>query len=99
MEFKITTKEVSHIIDKFKRLWRYWQNSEFELFDINHHSEKLVKALKEGKFSKEYVSNINFFDIKPFHYQEEILEKLEVERTIHNRYRNLLVAATGTGKT
>ncbi|MFT7252467.1 MAG: superfamily II DNA or RNA helicase, partial [Flavobacterium sp.] len=97
---KITTKEVSHIIDKFKKTFEaYWQNSEFELFDINYHSEKLVKALKEGKFSKEYVSNINFFDIKPFHYQEEILEKLEVERTIHNRYRNLLVAATGTGKT
>ena len=27
------------------------------------------------------------------------LEKLEVERSVHNRYRNLLVAATGTGKT
>ena len=39
------------------------------------------------------------FDIKPFHYQNEILEKLEVERSVHNRYRNLLVAATGTGKT
>ncbi|WP_016990605.1 DUF3427 domain-containing protein [Flavobacterium sp. ACAM 123] len=97
---KVTTKEVSHIIDKFKKTFEaYWQNSEFELFDINHHSEKLVKALKEGKFSKEYVSNLSFFDIKPFHYQKEILEKLEVERTIHNRYRNLLVAATGTGKT
>ena len=28
-----------------------------------------------------------------------MLEKLEVERSVHNRYRNLLVAATGTGKT
>jgi superfamily II DNA or RNA helicase len=37
--------------------------------------------------------------LSSFHYQEEILEKLEVERTIHNRYRNLLVAATGAGKT
>lgn len=97
---KITTKEVSHIIDKFKKTFEsYWQNSEFELFDKNNHSEKLVKALKDGKFSKEYVSNLNFFDIKPFHYQQEILEKLEVERTIHNRFKNLLVAATGTGKT
>jgi hypothetical protein len=43
----------------------------FELFDINHHSEKL-KALKFQE--RKYVSNINFFDIKPFHYQEEILE-------------------------
>lgn len=97
---KITTKEVSHIIDKFKKTFEaYWQNPEFELFDINNHTEKLVKALKEGKFSKEYTSNVNFFDIKPFHYQQEILEKLEVERTVHDRYRNLLVAATGTGKT
>lgn len=97
---KITTKEVSHIIDKFRKTFEaYWQNSEFELFDKNKDSEKLVKALKDGKFSKEYTPNINFFDIKPFHYQQEILEKLEVERTIHNRFSNLLVAATGTGKT
>ena len=40
-----------------------------------------------------------FFDIKPYTYQEAILEKFQAERTIHNRYRNLLVAATGTGKT
>jgi len=29
----------------------------------------------------------------------EILEKLEAERIVHNRFRNLVVAATGTGKT
>jgi superfamily II DNA or RNA helicase len=28
-----------------------------------------------------------------------MLEALEVERTVHNRHRNLVVAATGTGKT
>ena len=97
---KITTKEVGHIIDKFKKTFEaYWQNSEFETFDKNKHSEKLVDALKQGKFSKEYSFTTTYFDIKPFHYQNEILEKLEVERTVHNRHRNLLVAATGTGKT
>ncbi len=97
---KITTKEVGHIIDKFKKTFEaYWQNSEFETFDKNKHSEKLVDALKKGQFSKEYTFSTTYFDIKPFHYQSEILEKLEVERTIHNRYKNLLVAATGTGKT
>ena len=29
----------------------------------------------------------------------DILEKLSVERQVHHRYRNLVVAATGTGKT
>lgn len=97
---KITTKEVAHIIDKFRKTFEaYWQDSDFELFNTENHSEKLVVALKEGRFSKEYAAPITFFDIKPYPYQKEILEKLEVERTIHNRYRNLLVAATGTGKT
>lgn len=97
---KVTTKEVGHIIDKFKKTFEsYWQNSEFELYAKDIHSVKLVEALKQGKFSKEYTFTTSYFDIKPFHYQSEILEKLEVERTVHNRYRNLLVAATGTGKT
>ncbi|GGA68031.1 type III restriction-modification system restriction subunit Res [Flavobacterium palustre] len=97
---KITTKEVGHIIDKFKKTFEsYWQNPEFELYNKNIHSVKLVDALKQGKFSKEYTFTTSYFDIKPFHYQSEILEKLEVERSVHDRFRNLLVAATGTGKT
>ena len=97
---KITTKEISHIIDKFKKTFEaYWQNPEFELYDGTIHSVKLVEALQQGKFSKEYNFTTSYFDIKPFHYQSEILEKLEVERSVHNRNRNLIVAATGTGKT
>jgi superfamily II DNA or RNA helicase len=97
---KITTREVSHIIDKFQKTFdSYWQNSEFELFEEEKHSEKLNEALKQGKVFKGFLNASAFFDIKPFPYQNEILEKLEVERSIHNRYRNLLVAATGTGKT
>jgi superfamily II DNA or RNA helicase len=97
---KITTKEVSHIIDKFQKTFdTYWLNNEFEYFDESIHKEKLTTALNQGKLSKEYTNNTAYFDIKPFEYQLEILEKLEVERNVHNRNRNLLVAATGTGKT
>ena len=38
-------------------------------------------------------------DIQPYSYQQEILDKLEAERTVRGYYRNLVVAATGTGKT
>ena len=97
---KVTTKEVSHIIDKFQKTFDvYWQSDDFELFDDSIHKEKLQNALKQSKFSKPYENITVFFDIKPFPYQNEVLEKLEVERTVHNRYRNLIVAATGTGKT
>ncbi|APG66103.1 restriction endonuclease subunit R [Tenacibaculum todarodis] len=97
---KVTTKEVSHIIDKFNKTFdSYWKSDDFELFDDSKHKEKLQNALKQSKFSKPYENATALFDIKPFPYQKEVLEKLEVERTVHNRFRNLVVAATGTGKT
>ena len=98
---KVTTKEVSHIIDKFQKTFEsYWQSNEFELFDENIHKEKLITSLSKAKNSKSItVGNTSFFDITPHYFQNEILEKLEVERITHNRFRNLIVAATGTGKT
>uniref|UniRef100_UPI0040481396 DUF3427 domain-containing protein n=1 Tax=Algoriphagus sp. TaxID=1872435 RepID=UPI0040481396 len=97
---KITTKEVSHIIDKFQKTFdSYWQSDDFELFDDAIHKEKLIESLNQGKSGKNLDLNLSFFDIKPFPFQYEILEKLEVERSVHQRFRNLVVAATGTGKT
>jgi superfamily II DNA or RNA helicase len=98
---KVTTKEVGHLIDKFQKTFdTYWQDSEFENFDIERHSVKLRKALRNEKYStsNKYTSTL-FFDINPYVFQKEILEKLQVERTVHNRNKNLIVAATGTGKT
>jgi superfamily II DNA or RNA helicase len=97
---KITTKEVSHIIDKFKKTFdAYWQNPEFELFNEVEHSIKLSEALTQGKSSNTSTLSTIYFDIKPHHFQTAILEKLDVERNVHKRNRNLIVAATGTGKT
>ena len=98
---KITTKEVSHLIDKFQKTFdTYWLDKEFELFDKSKHSEKLKVALKKESrsFSEKYYPS-SFFDIKPYTFQKEILEKLQTEREVHQRHKNLLVAATGTGKT
>jgi superfamily II DNA or RNA helicase len=96
---KVTTKEVGHIIDKFQKTFEtYWQDKEFELFNTIQHSEKLRVALKKEK-TVEKNNSAAYFNITPFHFQEEILEKLVVERKVHYRFRNLVVAATGTGKT
>lgn len=97
---KITSQEIPHIIDKSLNTFEtYWQSSEFELFDGQVESrEKLKLALKtaRGSVSEEHQ---HYFDLKPFPHQLEILEQLSIERQIHNRFRNLVVAATGTGKT
>ena len=96
---KITTKEIGHIIDKFQKTFdTYWQDREFELFDKALHTEKLRIALKKERITEKN-NSATYFDIKPFPFQEEILEKLITERFIHSRFRNLIVAATGTGKT
>lgn len=97
---KITTKEVSHIIDKFQKTFdAYWENTDFELFDETIHQERLNSALKLARKVKDYNQAVSYFDIKPYPFQLEILDKLEVERQLHNRFKNLIVAATGTGKT
>lgn len=95
---KVTNSEISHIIKKFERTFEtYWEDKEFELF-TGEQKEKLKIALKNDSLGNKSRFS-SFFDIKPFHYQEEILEQLQTQRQVHNHYKNLLVAATGTGKT
>lgn len=97
---KITSKEIPHIIKKSLSTFEtYWASNEFELFDGKAESkEKLKRALKQQKIGNDK-STQHFFDITPFPHQKDILEQLLVEREVHQRYRNLVVAATGTGKT
>ena len=96
---KVTTKELGHIIKKFQNTFdTYWLDHDFEYFRSGHDTLKLKTALHRERHSgAQRVSN--YFDLKPFPFQEEILEKLKVEREGHHRFKNLVVAATGTGKT
>ncbi|ADG94391.1 type III restriction protein res subunit [Arcobacter nitrofigilis DSM 7299] len=95
---KVTTSEISHVIDKFKKTFdTYWEDKEFETF-TKVDTTKLHQALKSSGIKDKNIAS-TYFELKPFHYQEEILEQLEAQRKIHNRFKNLIVAATGTGKT
>lgn len=97
---KITSQEIPHIIEKSLSTFRtYWQSNDFEVFDGEIDSkDKLTQALSEAKGVGAQQSNFHF-DIKPFPHQVEILDLLDAERNLHDRFRNLVVAATGTGKT
>jgi len=98
---KITSQEIPHIIEKSLSTFEtYWESPDFECFDGEVESrEKLSNALQEAKGSFNNAMPNFYFDIKPHSHQQAILEKLQVERELHGRYRNLVVAATGTGKT
>ncbi|OUR81562.1 restriction endonuclease subunit R [Cycloclasticus sp. 46_120_T64] len=98
---KITSQEIPHIIEKSLSTFEtYWESPDFERFDGKAESrEKLSNALQEAKGSFNNLAPSFYFDIAPHSHQQTILDKLQVERDLHNRYRNLVVAATGTGKT
>jgi superfamily II DNA or RNA helicase len=98
---KITSQEIPHIIEKSLSTFdTYWESPDFEHFDGKAESrEKLNSALQEAKGTFNPTTPSVYFDIKPHSHQQTILEKLQVERDLHKRYRNLVVAATGTGKT
>lgn len=96
---KLSEKESFEIIAKINATFEtYWNDSTFETFDNSEKDrEYLRNALSKSKNNK---TDMTFeFDIKPYTYQKEILENLEAERKIFGRYRNLVVAATGVGKT
>lgn len=80
-----------------------WNDAEFQRFDPHseEHRQQLRRALGEARSperSAQVVALPTWFDLRPRAFQEVMLERLASERR-HGRTRNLLVAATGTGKT
>ena len=97
---KITEQDSFDIIRKFEATFEsYWYDGEFIPYLGTEEDINLLKRSlnKEKKVDEE---EFNFsFDIKPYSYQREILDKLRVERELYNKNKNLIIAATGVGKT
>ncbi|MBQ1685372.1 MAG: DUF3427 domain-containing protein, partial [Clostridia bacterium] len=96
---KITKKDLPETIDKVAATFEfYWNDSEFEYYDEGQ-CERLARALKAERYHDSNNPELYTMDVQPYSYQQEILDKLEAERTVRGYCRNLVVAATGTGKT
>jgi len=96
---KVTQQEIPHIISKCKNtFYTYWNDSNFELYDPALHRDKLQLALEKGKAPAHGGEISKFFDLTPFPFQQEILDQLAHCRE-RGENKNLVVAATGTGKT
>jgi superfamily II DNA or RNA helicase len=96
---KVTAQDLPETIRKIDATFEsYWNSSEFEDYGEDKKT-RLQKALKAEKYGAERVESYFSFDIKPYPYQEEILDRLKAERKVRGYCRNLIVAATGTGKT
>lgn len=81
------------VIDKFAAVFdSYWNSSEFRKFDSDEFRE-LTRS--PGAGPRIYLSPV---EIRPEPFQSRLLEQIELAR-VQGRHRNLLVSATGTGKT
>lgn len=91
------------LMQKFRATFdSYWNSSEFESYDPTTDAERLDQALAEAKGGRRgdrVTISLSGLEVRPFPYQQEMLDMLDVERLVHDRHRNLVVAATGTGKT
>ena len=83
-----------------------WNDREFQHYDPSdeQHRAALTRALAEQRGYGQVPANTNvvaiqtWFDLQPKSYQQEMLDRLAAERRLGRR-KNLVVAATGTGKT
>ncbi len=91
------------LLDKFHGTFAtYWNDASFELYDPDVDRDRLDDALAEASGSRQHdrvTISLSGLEVRPFTYQQHMLDELAVERDVHDRHRNLIVAATGTGKT
>ena len=96
---KVTQAELPNIIKEVRHTFEsYWEDTLFETFISGRDDERLKDALA-GVKDKTAIDYSVLDLIKAHDYQDAILEKLKMEREVFGHYRNLVVAATGTGKT
>ncbi|MFE9765650.1 DUF3427 domain-containing protein [Streptomyces sp. NPDC005808] len=91
------------VLNKFEATFdAYWNDSAFETYDPDHDGERLDQALAQAGgtgTNADLKISLSGLEVRPFPHQRDMLERLRVERDIRGINHNLLVAATGTGKT
>ena len=87
------------ILEKFDATFAtYWENPDYEPYDPVRDGARFDRAVAPEQ-GDSLEAPLLFLDVEPWPHQREMLEKLAVERDRHHRFKNLVVAATGTGKT
>lgn len=95
---RVTSVENPHIIKTALATFEmYWNSPNFEDFKIGG-IEKFNKEIALNTFRTDE-SKIAYQHYSLLPHQKQILDKLCIEREEKNNFKNLIVAATGTGKT
>lgn len=95
---KVSSQDLRHIVEKFQAEFEtYWEDSEFFPLETAADLMRFAESIKEAKLERR--STYRYLaEIQPRPYQTRILERVSYLRSIGIN-KNLIVAATGTGKT
>ena len=99
VEWNVRLAEAStpNLIEKFKAAFEsYWADPDYEAYDPSRDAERFDNAVRPTAVFEP--SHVFHFDLQPWPFQREMLQRLQADRERHHRHRNLIVAATGTGK-
>lgn len=102
---RLSSVATPDVLRKFDATFEsYWSDPSFEAYDPDVDGNRLQEALAvAGGVSSTQAADrpitLSGLEVRPYPHQRDMLERLDVEREVHDRHRNLLVAATGTGKT
>ena len=100
---RLSSVDARHVIDRVRMTFEsHWASEHFESYDPAVNGDELELALSEhSRRSLGESSTISFanLEVRAYPHQQRMLEALMLERERHDRHRNLVVAATGTGKT
>ena len=99
---RLTQVQSPVILEKFEVAFEtYWASQDYVAYEPDVNGQIVEEALKQANptTSNDQSALLSGIEVRPHDYQIEMLEDLDVARYVHGYHQNLVVAATGTGKT
>ena len=90
---RLSAIENRAVLDELRAAFEnHWADTEFVPYDAEQFRRETRAQQPRGELRA-------VFELRPRTFQKQVLERLTAERELHDRHRNLVVSATGTGKT
>ncbi|EAY57993.1 MAG: Putative helicase [Leptospirillum sp. Group II 'C75'] len=96
---KVTEEDQPGVLEKIRGTFETYWNEASTFVPYSSDRKADVQEILARSRNRDDSSDSLPFDIRPYPFQQEILDRLEVEREVNGSFRNLVVSATGTGKT
>jgi superfamily II DNA or RNA helicase len=94
---RLSRQATPHLLERTRAAFAsFWADERFEPFEAERF-ERAKRTLQRKETPG--AGPFTLVSLHPHPFQERLLEEIRAQREVHGRHRNLLVAATGTGKT